>query len=299
MTSALRWSCPGGALNRLAQDQSSQRDQECGFGIGRPKNGGSWIGTGYLSDAQTRQDHRDATPSSATHRETVSGFGLERGRWRIAGRGRGGGRPRRTYPSAEHTATNRGRGLAPRRRSLRGHHGPIPPGPGRFVGGDESGAVPGGRPRFHRLPRRRGAVLAHARTPVEEAAPLAAIHELRAIAHVIDMHQVAKDPEGLHRRGPVASGCRSRRRGRRSNSTGTSTTATSCWPSSARSPPSMSRISRRECRRGRGPDRDACPACRRRLQKIMVLDRIADEPTPSLAVASPVTPQEPEPPTVA
>lgn len=34
---------------------------------------------------------------------------------------------------------------------------------------------------------------------------LAAIHELRAIAHVIDMHQVAKDPEGLLRRGPVAS----------------------------------------------------------------------------------------------
>src|SRR5262249_2230385 len=29
---------------------------------------------------------------------------------------------------------------------------------------------------------------------------LAALHELRAIAHVIDMHQVAKDPEGLLRR---------------------------------------------------------------------------------------------------
>jgi hypothetical protein len=34
---------------------------------------------------------------------------------------------------------------------------------------------------------------------------LAAIHELRAIAHVIDMHQVSKDPEGLVRRGPVLS----------------------------------------------------------------------------------------------
>ena len=34
-------------------------------------------------------------------------------------------------------------------------------------------------------------------------------------------------------------------------------------------------------------------------QKIMVLDRIADEPTPSLAVASPETRQEPEQPTVA
>jgi len=34
---------------------------------------------------------------------------------------------------------------------------------------------------------------------------LAAIHELRAIAHVIDMHQVSKDPEGLARRGPVLS----------------------------------------------------------------------------------------------
>lgn len=30
---------------------------------------------------------------------------------------------------------------------------------------------------------------------------LAALHELRAIAHVIDMHQVAKDPEGLLQRG--------------------------------------------------------------------------------------------------
>ena len=29
---------------------------------------------------------------------------------------------------------------------------------------------------------------------------------LRAIAHVIDMHQVAKDPEGLHRSGPVSTG---------------------------------------------------------------------------------------------
>jgi hypothetical protein len=34
---------------------------------------------------------------------------------------------------------------------------------------------------------------------------LAAIHELRAIAHVIDMHQVAKDPEGFRRRGPLLS----------------------------------------------------------------------------------------------
>ncbi|MFO1352929.1 MAG: hypothetical protein U1F68_20545 [Gammaproteobacteria bacterium] len=34
---------------------------------------------------------------------------------------------------------------------------------------------------------------------------LAALHELRALAHVIDMHQVAKDPEGLVRRGPILS----------------------------------------------------------------------------------------------
>jgi hypothetical protein len=32
---------------------------------------------------------------------------------------------------------------------------------------------------------------------------LAALHELRALAHVVDMHQVAKDPEGLLRRGPT------------------------------------------------------------------------------------------------
>jgi hypothetical protein len=32
-----------------------------------------------------------------------------------------------------------------------------------------------------------------------------AIHELRAIAHVVDMHQLAKDPEGLAHRGPVIS----------------------------------------------------------------------------------------------
>lgn len=30
----------------------------------------------------------------------------------------------------------------------------------------------------------------------------AAIHELRALAHIVDMHQVAKDPEGLIQRGP-------------------------------------------------------------------------------------------------
>jgi hypothetical protein len=30
---------------------------------------------------------------------------------------------------------------------------------------------------------------------------LAALHELRALAHVVDMHQLAKDPEGLVRRG--------------------------------------------------------------------------------------------------
>jgi hypothetical protein len=32
---------------------------------------------------------------------------------------------------------------------------------------------------------------------------LAALHELRAIAHVVDMHQVAKDPEGLLRADPA------------------------------------------------------------------------------------------------
>jgi hypothetical protein len=34
---------------------------------------------------------------------------------------------------------------------------------------------------------------------------LAAMHELRALAHVVDMHQVAKEPEGLVRRGPIVS----------------------------------------------------------------------------------------------
>jgi hypothetical protein len=34
---------------------------------------------------------------------------------------------------------------------------------------------------------------------------LAALHELRALAHVVDMHQLAKDPEGLARRGPITS----------------------------------------------------------------------------------------------
>ncbi|CAN5775563.1 hypothetical protein BH23PLA1_BH23PLA1_16610 [soil metagenome] len=32
---------------------------------------------------------------------------------------------------------------------------------------------------------------------------LAAIHELRALAHIVDMHQLSKDPEGLAHRGPV------------------------------------------------------------------------------------------------
>jgi hypothetical protein len=34
---------------------------------------------------------------------------------------------------------------------------------------------------------------------------LAALHELRALAHVVDMHQLAKDPEGLARRGPAVT----------------------------------------------------------------------------------------------
>lgn len=34
---------------------------------------------------------------------------------------------------------------------------------------------------------------------------LKAIHELRAIAHVVDMHQLTKEPEGLLRRRPVVS----------------------------------------------------------------------------------------------
>lgn len=34
---------------------------------------------------------------------------------------------------------------------------------------------------------------------------LAALHELRAIAHVVDMHQLAKDPDGLLHRGQVVS----------------------------------------------------------------------------------------------
>jgi hypothetical protein len=34
---------------------------------------------------------------------------------------------------------------------------------------------------------------------------LAALHELRAIAHVVDMHQLAKDPDGLLHRGRIVS----------------------------------------------------------------------------------------------
>ena len=37
---------------------------------------------------------------------------------------------------------------------------------------------------------------------------LAAIHELRAVAHIVDMHQLAKDPEGLLHRGPTVSEAR-------------------------------------------------------------------------------------------
>jgi len=40
---------------------------------------------------------------------------------------------------------------------------------------------------------------------VKKRRALAAIHELRAIAHVVDMHQVAKHPDGLIHRGPVVS----------------------------------------------------------------------------------------------
>lgn len=40
---------------------------------------------------------------------------------------------------------------------------------------------------------------------VKRGRALAAIHELRALAHVVDMHQIAKDPEGLVRRGPTVS----------------------------------------------------------------------------------------------
>lgn len=42
-------------------------------------------------------------------------------------------------------------------------------------------------------------------TRVKRTRALRALHELRAVAHVVDMHQVAKDPEGLLRRGAVAS----------------------------------------------------------------------------------------------
>lgn len=37
---------------------------------------------------------------------------------------------------------------------------------------------------------------------------LAALHELRAMAHVVDMHQIAKDPEGLLRGGPPTPGAK-------------------------------------------------------------------------------------------
>jgi hypothetical protein len=130
---------------------------------------------------------------------------------------------------------------------------------------------------------------------------LAAIHELRAIAHVIDMHQVAKDPEGLLRRGPVASGAPEQ---------------------TTRTPFELNRYLN-DCNELLAiiskvaalyiqdfPDASAvaavdqietlCSGLSQKIwQKIMVLDRIADEPTPSLAVASPETRQEPEQPTVA
>jgi hypothetical protein len=40
---------------------------------------------------------------------------------------------------------------------------------------------------------------------LKRARALAALHELRSIAHIVDMHQLTKDPEGLHRVSNTAS----------------------------------------------------------------------------------------------
>ncbi len=42
-------------------------------------------------------------------------------------------------------------------------------------------------------------------TRMKRRRALAAIHELRALAHIVDMHQLSKDPEGIARRGPLIS----------------------------------------------------------------------------------------------
>ena len=39
-------------------------------------------------------------------------------------------------------------------------------------------------------------------TRIKRSRALKSLHDLRALAHVIDMHQLTKDPERLRRRGP-------------------------------------------------------------------------------------------------
>ena len=43
-------------------------------------------------------------------------------------------------------------------------------------------------------------------TRVKRRRALALIHELRSLAHIVDMHQLTKDPERLRMRDPTAEG---------------------------------------------------------------------------------------------
>ncbi|WP_421117939.1 hypothetical protein ACE2AJ_10980 [Aquihabitans daechungensis] len=69
---------------------------------------------------------------------------------------------------------------------------------------------------------------------------LAALHELRSVAHVIDMHQLTKDPDSA-RHPDLATPARRRAPSTASSSAGTSTTAARCCRSPRSSPRSTPR----------------------------------------------------------
>jgi hypothetical protein len=122
---------------------------------------------------------------------------------------------------------------------------------------------------------------------------LAALHELRAIAHVVDMHQVAKDPEGLLRRGPVATAA----------SGVTTTTPFELNRYLNYCAELLALVSKVAALYVQGfPDRDAvsavdqiealCSGLSQRIwQKIMVLEHILDDPPPGRAAGGPEAPR--------
>src|SRR5690606_23136861 len=77
--------------------------------------------------------------------------------------------------------------------------------------------------------------LASLESRIKRARVLAAVHELRALAHIIDMHQLTKDPSALCSRAPTRPP-RPSARSAASSSGATSTTAASYSPCWARSP---------------------------------------------------------------